>query len=360
MSNGVVFRSQLASIMEVLANAAVEEICKIVDDGYAILHLEMSEYQKENESLKMKLHMMELKVAQGCTDGISMPESSLTAGFDGLRDHPRGASKERAVPAANRVFGHSAGGNLSNPLSVLGEDISLQPVIVKQDESADLEEGKTVLIKEEKPEEDNGALSVLKISDEALLTGAGGPGAGGEEWVAAANPGIASSQRTEDPTTQRRSRHGAWECADMDKGRTDMKEERLEGMKISEERPGKWDAVSSQTLPDSLSDHSLPPAVKSAGNSQPAFPYPSVTLDPLATDSSPAEVEAEAEMPTAWSEDAGSGRIQMQHGHYNEGREREPAQPDSVGVSQRSLTELNHTSSTLTLPGAEGSTVERR
>ena len=61
MSNEILFRTQLASIMEVLANAAVEEICKLVDDGYTVLHLQMSEYQKENETLKLRLHLMEQK-----------------------------------------------------------------------------------------------------------------------------------------------------------------------------------------------------------------------------------------------------------------------------------------------------------
>ncbi|XP_036373234.1 zinc finger protein 239-like isoform X2 [Megalops cyprinoides] len=201
-------------------------------------------------------------------------------------------------------------------------------IIPKERQCADLEEDKTVLIKEEKPEEDNEALSELKISD----GGAGGPDAGGEEWATTANSGIAPSERTEDLTAQCRGRHSAWESADVEERRADVKEERLEEMKIREEGPGKWDAVcshTSETLPGSLLDHSLPPAVKSAGNSQPTFQYPRSTQDLVATDSSPAEVEAEAEMSTAWSKDTGSGRIQIQHRHYNEGRERESAQSDS-------------------------------
>ncbi|CAL8316717.1 unnamed protein product [Gadus morhua 'NCC'] len=60
----VELHAQLASIMEVLANAAVAEICELVDNGYAVLHLEISRGHKENESLRRKLRLMELKVAR--------------------------------------------------------------------------------------------------------------------------------------------------------------------------------------------------------------------------------------------------------------------------------------------------------
>lgn len=64
MSTAVAFHTQLASIMEVLANAAVAEICELVDNGYAVLQLEISRSQKENDSLKRRLRLMELKVAR--------------------------------------------------------------------------------------------------------------------------------------------------------------------------------------------------------------------------------------------------------------------------------------------------------
>uniref|UniRef100_A0A673YE09 C2H2-type domain-containing protein n=1 Tax=Salmo trutta TaxID=8032 RepID=A0A673YE09_SALTR len=64
MANDMVFHTQIASIMEVLANAAVAEICKLVDDDYAVLRLEMSQSQKENRGLRRKLQLLELKVAR--------------------------------------------------------------------------------------------------------------------------------------------------------------------------------------------------------------------------------------------------------------------------------------------------------
>ncbi|XP_064782358.1 uncharacterized protein LOC135506874 isoform X3 [Oncorhynchus masou masou] len=62
MANCMVFHTQIASIMEVLANAAVAEICKLVDDDYAVFRLEINQSQKENRSLRRKL--LELKVAR--------------------------------------------------------------------------------------------------------------------------------------------------------------------------------------------------------------------------------------------------------------------------------------------------------
>ncbi|XP_029289004.1 fez family zinc finger protein erm [Cottoperca gobio] len=65
MSSRLAFQTQLASIMEVLANAAVAEICKLVDDDYAVVSLQMSQCQRENKGLKRKLHLLELKMARG-------------------------------------------------------------------------------------------------------------------------------------------------------------------------------------------------------------------------------------------------------------------------------------------------------
>ena len=64
MANDMVFHTQIASIMEVLANAAVADICKLVDDDYAVCRLEITQSQKENGALRRKLQLLELKVAR--------------------------------------------------------------------------------------------------------------------------------------------------------------------------------------------------------------------------------------------------------------------------------------------------------
>nr|XP_046263942.1 zinc finger protein 585A-like isoform X3 [Scatophagus argus] len=64
MSPAAAFHAQLASIMEVLANTAVAEICELVDSGYSVLQLEISRSRKENELLRRKLRLMELRAAR--------------------------------------------------------------------------------------------------------------------------------------------------------------------------------------------------------------------------------------------------------------------------------------------------------
>ncbi|XP_045572368.1 B-cell CLL/lymphoma 6 member B protein [Salmo salar] len=64
MCDSVAFHAQLASIIEVLANAAVAEICKLVDDGHAALRLEISHSQKEIDNLRRKLLLTKYQNSQ--------------------------------------------------------------------------------------------------------------------------------------------------------------------------------------------------------------------------------------------------------------------------------------------------------
>ncbi|KAF4076648.1 hypothetical protein AMELA_G00217470 [Ameiurus melas] len=69
MANYRAFHTQLTTIMETLTRAAVAEICELVDDGYAILHMEISRHQKENEELRRKLQLIEsIVAARGYSD----------------------------------------------------------------------------------------------------------------------------------------------------------------------------------------------------------------------------------------------------------------------------------------------------
>ncbi|XP_035515369.1 uncharacterized protein LOC118326476 [Morone saxatilis] len=79
------FHSQIASIMEVLANAAVAEICKVVDDGYSVVHLEMSRSQKENEFLRRKIKLLELQVVRYRAERVKGAEGSISSRFPGVR-----------------------------------------------------------------------------------------------------------------------------------------------------------------------------------------------------------------------------------------------------------------------------------
>ncbi|XP_053186418.1 transcription factor E4F1-like [Scomber japonicus] len=66
MADCVGFQAQIASIIEILANSAVAEICKLVDDGYAALRSQMEQEreknEKENDALRHKLRDMDVKM----------------------------------------------------------------------------------------------------------------------------------------------------------------------------------------------------------------------------------------------------------------------------------------------------------
>ncbi|XP_008295527.1 homeotic protein spalt-major-like [Stegastes partitus] len=66
MADCVGFQAQIASVIEILANSAVAEICKLVDDGYAALRAQIEQEreksEKENDALRLKLREMDVKM----------------------------------------------------------------------------------------------------------------------------------------------------------------------------------------------------------------------------------------------------------------------------------------------------------
>lgn len=99
MSNRLAFQTQLASIMEVLANAAVAEICKLVDDDYAVVSLQMSQCQRENKALKRKLHLLELKMARGNAERRLRDSAANSGGNGRTRVHIGGGDRFRETAA---------------------------------------------------------------------------------------------------------------------------------------------------------------------------------------------------------------------------------------------------------------------
>ncbi|KAM8838834.1 uncharacterized protein ACB058_015446 [Synchiropus picturatus] len=63
MSPAASLRAQLASIMEVLTQSAVSEICALLDGTYSLLRLELSRSRKENELLRRKLRTSALRTS---------------------------------------------------------------------------------------------------------------------------------------------------------------------------------------------------------------------------------------------------------------------------------------------------------
>ncbi|XP_061100724.1 zinc finger protein 324A-like isoform X2 [Conger conger] len=277
MSNEILFRTQLASIMEVLANAAVEEICKLVDDGYTVLHLQMSEYQKENETLKMRLHLMELNCAQR-----ERPPERYADGAVALREKRRATAKDGPTVSGKRLHGSPGDVCLQVLHTDVGEDNTGATFGLKQVETAEAENdgSGSILIKEEVPVEHSDPPAALQIpvqgalglrvssaesSEEPPELRGTGHGTGVWETAEAENDGsgsilikeevpvehsdppaalqipvqgalglrVSSAESSEEPPELRGTGHGTgvWECADLEEGRTEwvlIKEERVE------------------------------------------------------------------------------------------------------------------------------------
>uniref|UniRef100_A0A4W5KZ26 C2H2-type domain-containing protein n=1 Tax=Hucho hucho TaxID=62062 RepID=A0A4W5KZ26_9TELE len=143
MANCMVFHTQIASIMEVLANSAVAEICKLVDDDYAVFRLEITQSQKENRALRRKLQLLELKVARERAER-TMRERVLASRPSSVKilDRYRGMARgEGHLTGGHRSFVKPAGHNTcedDQPITVdEGSGTSTQHVIVI--ESADTE-----------------------------------------------------------------------------------------------------------------------------------------------------------------------------------------------------------------------------
>uniref|UniRef100_A0AAZ3QZM2 C2H2-type domain-containing protein n=2 Tax=Oncorhynchus tshawytscha TaxID=74940 RepID=A0AAZ3QZM2_ONCTS len=105
MANCMVFHTQIASIMEVLANAAVSEICKLVDDDYTVFRLEITQSQKETRALRRKLQLLELK---GSRERILASRPRSVKILDRYRGMGRG---EGHLTGGHRSFVKPAGHN---------------------------------------------------------------------------------------------------------------------------------------------------------------------------------------------------------------------------------------------------------
>ncbi|KAJ8271244.1 hypothetical protein COCON_G00101030 [Conger conger] len=228
---------KIASIMEVLANAAVAEICKVVDDGYAVLRLEMSQSQKENKALKRKLQMLELRIARGYTE-----KNSVNFRPFGVQscEKTRRRVTDSHFPGETGIFaGPSATQRRDGEITVVDEDHTPEQPVVQRDEvnatnystdmCADMEEGRTdsVLIKEERPEGDRDPQREMNTGKERAVEWR----AGSREKRPVQETQNKAANHTEELTEQHRTRRGVWEGADSEDGNAEL-------VLIKEERPG--------------------------------------------------------------------------------------------------------------------------
>uniref|UniRef100_A0A674AQ26 Neurotrophin receptor-interacting factor homolog n=1 Tax=Salmo trutta TaxID=8032 RepID=A0A674AQ26_SALTR len=146
--------------MEVLANAAVAEICKLVDDDYAVFRLEISQSQKENRGLRRKLQLLELKVSRERAER-TIRERVLASRPSSVKilDRYRGMARgEGHLTGGHRGFVKPTGHNAwrdDQPITVdEGSGTSTQHVIVIESAEA-AGPGGSPLVKQERTEGDD-------------------------------------------------------------------------------------------------------------------------------------------------------------------------------------------------------------
>uniref|UniRef100_A0A674AKR8 C2H2-type domain-containing protein n=1 Tax=Salmo trutta TaxID=8032 RepID=A0A674AKR8_SALTR len=259
MANCMVFHTQIASIMEVLANAAVADICKLVDDEYAVFRLEITQRQKENGALRRKLQQLELKEAREraertMTRGRVVPGSTTSS--VNILDRYRGMARgEGHLTGGHRSFVKPAGHNTwrdDQPITVdEGSGTSTQHVIVI--ESADTEAASPGVKQERSVGEEDprhsrdiqtGAAgkhlvatedlatttvpqawtqsSITEEDEEVLLVKEEGLGNPEGTMVMEDNQTTPPPEPTEEPVEQHRSTHSLTESVDMEDGKPDL------------------------------------------------------------------------------------------------------------------------------------------
>ncbi|RVE61264.1 hypothetical protein OJAV_G00169040 [Oryzias javanicus] len=121
-------QEQLSVIMGALTKAAVAEICELVDEGYAVLQMEISRSHKENEDLKKKLQLIESIVVRGsggaraATEGMEPPPSSDKVPQPDASPRQRDGDRGEAAAASGGHGGASGAEREELPEVVLIKD----------------------------------------------------------------------------------------------------------------------------------------------------------------------------------------------------------------------------------------------
>ncbi|KAG5842118.1 hypothetical protein ANANG_G00174270 [Anguilla anguilla] len=209
MSTCVAFHTRLTSIMDQLTKVAVAEICGLVDDGYALLHLELARSKKEVEGLKKKLHMMEPWIARGSREGTGHSGGEAPVCSERKLDEGIcGTAEGEFYVGCGMSVGVRRGGE---PLSLDNEDTSVQSPGGK---SVEMEEERLemIIIKKEGMDEDvetSDPQGGLNGNEERAVESDGG------ERSPIADTLTTPAVDTEQLTEQHSTRHSVWEDSSL-------------------------------------------------------------------------------------------------------------------------------------------------
>ncbi|XP_036374575.1 uncharacterized protein LOC118770914 isoform X1 [Megalops cyprinoides] len=133
------FQTQLSPILEILAQATVAEISKLVEDGTALLRLEMSQSQREIEALKRKLWRLECELrgrarlpGEECTSPVER-EFGQEWSFGVWRDGESTAVEEESTPLQSVMREESADTEENTPESLLIKEERLEDNLWSRD-----------------------------------------------------------------------------------------------------------------------------------------------------------------------------------------------------------------------------------